>query len=101
MWLTRPTKNAMKKQKSKGSRKAVVVLKKLGRERCYGLCDYGEGKIKIDPRLRPYPMLDTIIHETLHWLEPTWSEKKVRSHSRQLTRQIWAFKYRQLRELPQ
>ena len=87
-------------KKTKG-RTAKVVLRKLGRERCYGLCDYKSATIKIDPRLRPYPMLDTIIHETLHWLEPTWSEKKVRSHSRQLTRQIWAFKYRQLRELPQ
>lgn len=77
---------------------AHVSFRKLGRERAYGVCDYVKKKITIDPRQKPKLMLDTLIHETLHWLEPEWSESKVSRVSRQLSRIVWQFNFRQLRE---
>jgi len=72
-------------------------LKKLGREKAWGICDYVKRNIQIDPRHKQKAMLDTLIHESLHWLEPDWSENKVKQVSKQLTKVIWDFNYRQLR----
>jgi hypothetical protein len=87
--------------KNKQNKTAKVFLQKLGREQACGICDYKKGQIKIDPRLKPFPMLETVLHESLHWLEPEWSETKVTTTAKKLAKIVWDFKFRQLRELPE
>ena len=40
----------------------------------YGLCDYGNGSITVDPV--PYPV-EVLLHELLHRRYPSWAEKRV------------------------
>jgi hypothetical protein len=69
-----------------------LTEKKLGREKALGMADMDEdGKevVIIDPRQCSKERLDTIIHEFLHLVCPTWSEKKVIRESAKLKGMMW------------
>ena len=76
------------------SKKTKVVLRKLGREKAFGLAHFDDNKIEIDPRQRTLTYLDTLIHEKLHLLNPDWSESKVKKHAREITTLLWEHGYR-------
>ena len=69
-----------------------IVVKKL-RDNICGWC-YSDGTIEIDPRQTQKQYLDTIIHELLHWVSPTWNERKVSATARLITRELWKAGYR-------
>ena len=72
-----------------------VRFKKLGREKAYGQA-HSDGLIEIDPRQGQRVLLDTLIHELLHILEPDWSEAKVTRTAKTLTHYIWKSQFRRI-----
>jgi hypothetical protein len=54
---------------------------KLGRERAWGFVKDGSNVIHIDERLCGYRYLLYIIHESMHVIEPEWSESRVRKEA--------------------
>jgi hypothetical protein len=43
-------------------------------------------------------MLDTLVHELLHCVEPSWCEEKVAEASREISRVLWRCGYRRTPE---
>lgn len=82
----------MKQQKIK------IKFKKLGREKAFGQAISSENLIELDPRQKQKTMLNTLIHELLHIVEPDWTEHKVNQTASVLARYIWEAKYRRLAE---
>ena len=60
-----------------------VTLRKLGRERAWGL--YSLDEIEIDPRTTGKARLEVLIHEYDHHLDPSLPEKTVASNAKKLT----------------
>lgn len=79
---------------SKGPR-IKVKFRKLGRERAMGQA-HSDGLIEIDPRQGQKRLLNTLIHELLHVIEPDWSESKVVRVTGTLTNYIWIARFRRL-----
>jgi|APGre2960657505_1045072.scaffolds.fasta_scaffold135982_1 hypothetical protein len=82
----------MKQQKIK------IKFKKLGREKAFGQAISSESLIELDPRQKQKTMLNTLIHELLHIIEPDWTENKVSKTASILARYIWEAKFRKLSE---
>ena len=80
----------------KSQKKIKINFKKLGREKAFGQAVSSENLIEIDPRQKQKTLLNTLIHELLHIIEPDWSENKVRKTASVLARYIWEAKYRRL-----
>lgn len=75
--------------------KIKIKFRKLGRERAYGQA-HSDGLIEVDPRQGQKKLLDTLIHELLHILEPDWSERKVAKTATTLTNYIWVARFRRI-----
>ena len=78
--------------------KLKVIEVKLGRERAAGMADFENYNILVDPRQKPYPYLNTMVHELLHHLSPSWSETKVRWWANRIARFLWSHNYRQVKQ---
>lgn len=77
-------------------KRVEVTERKLG-GKVYGLAYTETGEIQIDPRhTSERERLDTVCHEILHILEPTWSEKDVKTAAKILSRGIWLEGYRRV-----
>ncbi len=92
----------MEKKLSENIPVTKVVEKKLGRNQAVGLA-FNEkkdgkrlGEIHIDPRQTNLDYFDTLIHEKLHMMHPSWSEKKVATEATQLAKFLWRNKYRKV-----
>lgn len=72
----------------------TVTEKKLGRQRASGQAWKEDRVIEIDPRQDAYEYFDTLIHEHFHIQFPDWSEKKVASESKKLSKFLWKHKAR-------
>ena len=59
-----------------------MTLRKLGRERAWGL--YSLDEIEIDPRTTGKARLEVLIHEYDHHLDPSLPEKTVASNAKKL-----------------
>lgn len=70
-----------------------VIKRKLGREKAYGLA-HSDGIIEIDERLKGRKLLEILIHEALHILNPTHEEDEVVKQSKALTKLLWKEGYR-------
>lgn len=85
-------------KKLKKIKETPIVYRKLGRELAAGIAHWndhsGETTIEIDSRLTGKELLDTLIHEILHLQNPSWSEKKINKHSREITEIIWSQGFR-------
>ena len=86
----------MKKKKS-----TKVIEARLGKYRVNGKYVYGfalinKNKILIDPRQNARCYLDTLIHEKLHLLFPTWSESRIGKTARELSLLLWEHAYRRV-----
>ena len=75
-----------------------VIHRKLGREVAHGQCYLDTGIIEIDSRLKGLEHLDTLVHETLHILNPKWGEIKVLGHATEIARVLWEQGYRRIVE---
>lgn len=71
-----------------------VIHRKLGKEKAHGQAFTDTGVIEIDSRLKGIEHLDTLIHESLHCLNPKWGELKIQGHATELARVLWEQGYR-------
>lgn len=77
-------------------RKAKVIEAKLGKEQARGIMDYDNNTIMIDPRQESKEYFNTLIHEKIHHLAPSWKESKVTWWANQLTNFLWEQNYRKV-----
>lgn len=61
----------------------------------WGVC-HGDGRIVIDPRLKPLHFLDTLIHELLHREFPDLSEDCVTARATVMADEIWKMNFRRV-----
>ena len=82
----------------KPKRKLKVVEVKLGRERAVGIADYENFNILVDPRQKPYEYLNTMVHELIHHMSPSWEENRVKWWANRISRFLWSHNYRQVKQ---
>ena len=75
-----------------------MVHKKLGRQKASGIADYEKREIQVDPRQKPYDYLNTMVHELIHHIAPSWSEQRVNWWANRIARFLWSYNYRQVRQ---
>ena len=73
-----------------------VYFRKLGRENANGqMHDFGREKlIEIDPRIKGKLLLDTFIHERLHFIFPEMEEENICENAEILADFLWKHGYR-------
>jgi hypothetical protein len=72
-----------------------IIYLKLGKEQAYGI-SYRDGVIEIDERLKGKKMMDILIHDILHLLNPKDDEKTIIRKSVTLTKVLWIEGYRKI-----
>ena len=55
---------------------------------------HADGSVSIDPRQRPLPFLETLLHELLHRQFPFLTEEAVEDNSLEIAETLWALGYR-------
>ncbi|NCA31057.1 MAG: hypothetical protein EBS93_10135 [Chitinophagia bacterium] len=75
--------------------KIKIIYRKLGKEQAYGLSS-SDGIIEIDERLKGKKMMEILIHEVLHLLNPKDDEKTIIRKSVTLTKVLWKEGYRKI-----
>jgi hypothetical protein len=76
--------------------KIKLVERKLGREKALGMAHHGDALVEISPNQSSRERLDTVIHETLHLLDPKMSEKQVNSYARRISKVLWKDNWRRI-----
>ena len=72
-----------------------IIYRKLGKEQAYGISS-SDGVIEIDERLKGKKMMEILIHEILHLLNPKDDEKTIIRKSVTLTKILWNEGYRRV-----
>ncbi len=72
-----------------------IIYRKLGKEQAYGISS-SDGVIEIDERLKGKKMMEILIHEVLHLLNPKDDEKTIIRKSVTLTKVLWNEGYRKI-----
>jgi hypothetical protein len=75
--------------------KIKIIYRKLGKEQAYGISS-SDGVIEIDERLKGKKMMEILIHEILHLLNPKDDEKTIICKSVTLTKVLWSEGYRKI-----
>ena len=75
--------------------KITIIYRKLGKEQAYGISS-SDGVIEIDERLKGKKMMEILIHEILHLLNPKDDEKTIIRKSVTLTKVLWKEGYRKI-----
>ena len=75
--------------------KIKIIYRKLGKEQAYGISS-SDGIIEIDERLKGKKMMEILIHEILHLLNPKDDEKTIIRKSVTLTKVLWKEGYRKI-----
>lgn len=78
------------------AKSSKVVYRKLGKERARGRALIGENIMEIDDRLRKKELMEILIHEKLHLLNPEWSETKVIRQSKSICTMLWEQNFRRV-----
>jgi hypothetical protein len=73
-----------------------VIFKKLGREKAWGSANVDDKTIELDPKLKGRKLLEILIHEAMHIMNPEWSETKVINQSKKLTQLLWRQHFRKV-----
>jgi hypothetical protein len=75
--------------------KIKIIYKKLGREQAYGIA-HSDGEVWIEERLRQKPrkLMEILLHECLHVLNPEDDEENIIKKSVALTKILWKEGYR-------
>lgn len=71
----------------------IVTERKLGRHKAVGLA-YDDGSIEIDPRQSPKEYFATVVHEKIHIMFPSWSEKQVVRFEKEFCGFLWENNFR-------
>ena len=82
----------------KVKRKLKVVEAKLGREKALGIADYENFHILVDPRQKPYEYFNTLVHELIHHMSPSWDESRVTWWANRISRFLWSHNFRQVKQ---
>lgn len=73
-----------------------ITYAKIGKNKAMRLAYKETGEVVIDERLKGIEKLDTLIHECLHCMNPTWGESKIIGHSSELSKILWEQGYRKV-----
>ena len=73
-----------------------IVERKLGREQAHGQYFPGSQTIELDPRLNGKKMLETAVHEALHFVFPFLTEEVVTSSAPKIASIVWKVGYRRI-----
>ena len=73
-----------------------VVKRKLGREKAHGQAHLGDRVIEIDPRLQGRKLMEILIHESMHILNPSFSETEIIKQSKKITQVLWKENFRRV-----
>lgn len=92
----------MKKPKKRNKDTITVRFKKLGKVKPdgkrngtpFGTCNKQTGTIIIDPRQNEDEMMDTIIHEVLHFTYPFLEEDAIHKGGSAISSMLWKMGYR-------
>lgn len=71
-----------------------VVEKDLSKEKAFGIAYSDLRLIELHDKQCESERMDTLIHELLHLMRPSWREKEVVRAANFLTRHLWAQGYR-------
>ena len=71
-----------------------VVEKDLSGEKAFGIAYSDLRLIELHDKQCESERMDTLIHELLHLMRPSWREKEVIRVANYLTRHLWAQGYR-------
>jgi hypothetical protein len=71
------------------AKKIKVIYRKLGKHNVHGFADKKGKIIEIDERLKGKKLLEILIHEAYHVINPKDSEEEVERKSAILTRLLW------------
>jgi len=72
-----------------------IIYRKLGKEQAYGISS-SDGVIEIDERLKGRKMMEVLIHELMHLVNPKDDEKTIIRKSVTLTKVLWKEGYRKI-----
>ena len=75
--------------------KIKIIYRKLGKEQAYGISS-SDGIIEIDERLKGRKMMEVLIHELMHLVNPKDDEKTIIRKSVTLTKVLWKEGYRKI-----
>ena len=75
-----------------------MVEAKLGREKALGIADYENFHILVDPRQKPYEYFNTLVHELIHHMSPSWDESRVTWWANRISRFLWSHNFRQVKQ---
>ena len=64
----------------------------------YGRVKHWESLIEIDPRQNSDDLMDTVVHECLHYLNPDWSENKVKANAKLIKEALWLLRFRRIKD---
>jgi hypothetical protein len=78
------------------AKKTKVVHRKLGRHRAYGLAWQKPNLIEIDTRIMGKKLLETLVHESYHIVNPTAEEEEVIKKSIVITNILWEQGFRKV-----
>lgn len=78
------------------AKSSKITYKKLGRHNANGLAYLDEKRIEVDERLKSRKLLEILIHEKLHLLNPEWSESKICYQSKSICSMLWQQKFRRI-----
>jgi len=73
-----------------------ITIRKLGKEKSWGLAHLGNNEIELDERLKGYRFLLYLLHEFMHIRHPEWSETKVRKESSKMAILLWKQNFRKI-----
>ena len=73
-----------------------VTIRKLGKEKSWGLAHLGSNEIELDERLKGYRFLLYLLHEFMHIRHPEWSETMVRKESSKMATLLWQQNFRKI-----
>lgn len=69
-------------------RRIKIHYRKLGKEQAWGICHHGEF-IEIDESLKGKKKFEIMLHECLHWVNPSDSEEEIIKKSVLIANTIW------------
>ena len=70
---------------------------KVGCKTPFGVCWKGTGRIHIDPRQSEEELLDTLVHELVHDVEPFLTEDAVDNIGIYISKALWKQGYRRIK----
>ena len=78
----------------KRKNKIRVILRRLGKEKAWGLAFASDNIIHLDKRVRPKMLMVNALHECQHCINSRFSETKVERDAQTMTDVLWRLGFR-------